>query len=78
MFILLFVLLLASTGCEVLTYQRSDFPEALVGADGQDVVLSDVVEIVDNANLDEEAKREAIRELGIEDEDLIDALLAGL
>ena len=77
LFILLFALLLASAGCEVLTYERTDFPEAYIGADGQEIVLDKVSEIVSDAGLDEDEKRQELRDLGIEDEDLIDALLAG-
>ena len=76
LFILVFTLLFASAGCEVLTYERTDFPDAVVGADGQEIVLDNVREILDDDSLDTDARRQALRDLGIEDEDLIDALLA--
>lgn len=77
LFILMFTLLFTSTGCEVLTYERTDFPEAFVGTEGQDVILDDVMEIITDTGLDEPGKRQALHDLGIEDEDLIDALISG-
>jgi hypothetical protein len=61
------------SGCG--TTAVTDFPRQLVGADGTQITLEQIEEIVNNADLDETAKREAIRALGIEDEKLIDALL---
>ena len=74
--ILTFTLLFAAAGCEVLTYERTVFPEAFVGADGQGILRDDIRAIVIDANLDEDAKRQALRDLGIEDEDLLDAFLS--
>lgn len=54
---------------------QTDFPNRLVGADGQEFVLEDLEEIANNTRLSEEQKRAAFRDLGIEDEELIDALL---
>ena len=76
-FILVFALLFASAGCDVLTFERTDFPDAFVGADGEEVLLDDVAAIVNDTTLDADQKREALRDLGIEDEDVIDAVLAG-
>ncbi len=64
---------LAATGCG--TGSVTDFPHRLVGADGQEFVLEDLEEIANHATLTSEQKRERFRDLGIEDEDLIDALL---
>jgi hypothetical protein len=75
-FIVVFAALLASAGCGTLTYERRVFPDEIVTADGGGVSLDDVAEIVNDPALDEEGKREALRELGIEDEDVIDALIA--
>jgi hypothetical protein len=52
-----------------------DFPHQLVGADGTRITLEQVEEIVNDPDLDEPARRNALRDLGIEDEKLIDALL---
>ncbi|MFH0982231.1 MAG: hypothetical protein V2A79_11910 [Planctomycetota bacterium] len=73
--ILVFALLFVSTGCEVLTFHRTDFPEEFIGADGQDVLFDDIQAIVTDPNLDPDAKREALRNLGIEDEDLLDSFV---
>jgi hypothetical protein len=77
LFILIFALLFASTGCEVLTYHRTDFPAELTGAEGQDIIMDQITPILNDANLDNDAKRQALRDLGIEDEDLLDVLLGG-
>ena len=61
------------SGCGMAV--TTDFPNRLVGADGQLFVLEDLEEIANDPNLDDEEKREAFRELGIEDEELIEALL---
>ena len=75
LFIVVFVLLFASAGCEVLTYERTDFPNAMVGADGQDIVLDDIMEIVNDPDLDDDAKRQALHDLGLEDEDLLETFV---
>ncbi len=59
-------------GCGVA---QTDFPQRLIGADGQLFTLDDLEAIANNARLTDEEKREAFRDLGIEDEELIDALL---
>lgn len=53
----------------------TQFPNRLVGADGQLIVLEDVEEALGAGGTAEE-KRSRLRDLGIEDEKLIDALLA--
>lgn len=67
------LVLLANAECG--TVVTTGYPDRLLGADGQIIVLEDVGEIVDNANLDDDEKREELRDLGIEDEKLIEALL---
>jgi hypothetical protein len=63
-------------GCGVLNTQRALFPFRAVGNEGQGIVLDDVEDIVNNPRLTEDEKRQALRdELGIRDEQLIDALL---
>ena len=63
----------AGGGCG--TVVTTNYANRLVGADGQLIVLDDVQEIVGNPNLDEEEMRQRLRDLGIEDEELIEALL---
>lgn len=50
------------------------FPNQLRDADGRPILLDDVQAIVDDDLADDE-KREQLHDLGIEDEELIDALL---
>jgi hypothetical protein len=52
-----------------------DFPNRLIGSDGQLFTLEDLEAIADDPNLSTQEKRQAFRDLGIEDETLIDALL---
>ncbi len=63
--------LLGSCGTSV----TGGFSNQLIGADGQPLILDDLVQIANDASLSVAEKREAFRELGIEDEELIDALL---
>ena len=51
------------------------YPNELVGADGQRFTVADLEAVANDPDLDQEAKRDAFRALGIEDEALIDALL---
>jgi hypothetical protein len=67
--------ILALGGCDVLTFDLTDFPNAESGDEGQIWVLDDLREIANDPDLTEEEKREAYAQLGIEDEDLIAALL---
>ena len=68
---LMFALIFASCGVA----PQTDFPNRVVGADGQEFVLEDLEEIANNARLTDDQKRDAFRNLGIADEELIDALL---
>lgn len=54
---------------------QTEFPHALRGPDGEVILFDDVRAILNDADLDAEAKRAALRELGLEDERLIDALI---
>ncbi len=63
----------ALTSCGVTP--QTDFPNRLIGEDGQLFVLEDLEEIANDSRLSEDQKRAAFRDLGIEDEELIDALL---
>ena len=68
-------ILMGLCGCGVLSAGRSDFPNAARGANGQVVFVEDVDAIIGDATLTADQRRDALRELGIEDEDLIEALL---
>lgn len=56
---------------------RTEFPHTAVGADGQPLSLEAIDGILMDSSLSNEQKREALRDLGIEDEKLITAFLGG-
>lgn len=60
-------------GCAAVV--PGELPNRLIGADGQRFAVEDLTEIANDPDLDEAGKRQAFRDLGIEDEELIDALL---
>lgn len=60
-------------GCGFTT-QGSPYRE--LGASGQNIVLDDVRAILSNADLTTDQKRTELRNLGLTDEDLLDALLS--
>lgn len=62
---------LAGCGTPIAT----DFPTAIRDADGNVITAEQVREIVDDPDLSEDRQRDALRELGIADEQLITALL---
>ena len=71
----LFVLgLLLGDGCGVASVM-TDFPNRLIGAEGQEFVLEDLEAITNHPSMSDDQKREQFRDLGIEDEKLMDALL---
>lgn len=53
----------------------TNFPTAIRDADGNVITTEQVREIVDDPDLSEQDQREALRDLGIADEQLITALL---
>jgi len=65
--------LLSGSGCGTAILR--DYPNRVIGADGQRIVLDDIQAIVDDPSLLADEKRQQLRELGLEDEMLIDALL---
>ncbi|MFQ5461600.1 MAG: hypothetical protein ACE5E5_03135 [Phycisphaerae bacterium] len=71
--ILVGVLALTTGGCGALA--TSSYPNQLISADGQAVSIEDLEQIAQRANLSDDDKRAMFRDLGIEDEKLIDALL---
>ena len=66
--------LVLNAGCGTVT--TSDFPNRLLGAQGQRIVVEDIEMIVRDPTLNDDQKRAGLRDLGIEDEKLITALLA--
>jgi hypothetical protein len=68
------LVLAAVSGCALVTLEREKFPAAAIGAEGERLFYDDIQAIQNDASLSAEAQREALRDLGIEDEDLLDAL----
>lgn len=63
-----------NAGCGTVT--TTDFPNRLVGAEGQRIVMEDIETIVRDPSLTDDEKGAQLRDLGIEDEKLVAALLA--
>jgi len=66
---------LALAGCGAVTTTRTEFPSNLRNADGTPIHVEDVRGIVDDENLTNSEKRDALVALGLEDDVLVDALL---
>ena len=64
------LLLGGSCGTNVAT-----FPAQILGADGTPIYLEELRAIVDDVALSADEQRQGIRDLGIEDEELITAIL---
>ncbi len=67
--------LLFCTGCGVLSAGNTEFSHHARGTEGQKLYVEDIDAIVNDAELDDAGKRQALRDLGILDEDLIGVLL---
>ncbi|MFQ5489428.1 MAG: hypothetical protein ACE5GE_01795 [Phycisphaerae bacterium] len=62
-------------GCGVLAAERSSFSNQAATSEGLQIFVEDIEEIVDDTQLTADEQRQALRDLGIEDEDLIEVLL---
>jgi len=70
-------ILIALGGCGALDFVgQSDYSDQLVGSTGNAVSRAEIDAIAADSSLTDDERRTAYQELGIEDEDLIDALLA--
>ena len=71
------VALLATPSCLATGCQSSfvEYANRLVGVDGQLFTVEDLEAIANDADLTDDEKRQGFRDLGIQDEKLIDALL---
>ena len=67
-----FVLAAMLCGC---TATITTFPNQLRDDSGRPILLDEVEMIVNDDDLTDDEKRDALRDLGLEDEELIDALL---
>ena len=65
---------LACSGCG--TGIGREFPNRLISGEGQLIVLEDIEAVVDDPDLSDDEKRSRLEELGIQDVDLLEALLA--
>jgi hypothetical protein len=54
---------------------NTTYPHSVIGADGQPIVFDDINTIVNDPDLSDDQKRQALRDLGLQDEELITALL---
>jgi hypothetical protein len=72
---LIFALLLASGACGLVPSDSNNLNNPELGDQGESLLLDDLRNIANDPALTEDEKRDAFRALGIEDEDLIDALL---
>ena len=62
-----------TAGCGVLPWY---FANAITDPNGNPVTLSQIFEIASDPDLSADEKRQALRDLGIDDEDVIDLLLS--
>ncbi|MGB0717374.1 MAG: hypothetical protein ACPGXK_15965 [Phycisphaerae bacterium] len=69
----IFIVAVFVSGCGVPA--SIEFPDRLIGSDGQLFTVEDLERIAQNDNLSTEQKEQMFRDLGIEDEQLIQALL---
>ncbi len=69
-----FLMMAALTGgCGAIV--SPPFAARLVGSEGQTFTVNDLESITNDPDLDDDGKRQAFRDLGLEDERLIEALL---
>ncbi len=70
------IVVLATAGCSILSLTRTTFPASAITDDGRGLYLDEIDAILNNSALSKDQKRQALEELGIEDDALIDALLS--
>lgn len=51
------------------------YPDAVLNSDGQSIRLSDIGQILSQTDLSEDQKKDALRALGITDEELLNVLV---
>lgn len=66
----------ALAGCGVLAARQTEFANQAETSDGRKLFVEDIEDIVHNELLTPEEQDYALRDLGIEDEDLLAALLS--
>lgn len=73
--ILVLVVCATQAGCGVLTTARSTFLTQFVDADGNPLSLEDLQEITTDSDLTPDQMARELRNLGLADEELIDAIV---
>lgn len=68
--------LLLATGCGLSATNEQAARYREPGADGEALVLDDLLAVADDPDLSDDQKRTELRRMGLADEDVIDALLA--
>ena len=68
-------LTLGGLGAGCGTAVAPEFENCITNQNGDCILFDDVEAVLEDDELSEDEKREALRELGLEDEELIDALL---
>lgn len=66
----------ACAGCGLLEFTRTTFPEQAVNADGELLFVEDLEDIVQDASLFSNTTGAELADLGIESDELIDAIVA--
>ena len=69
--------IMAMAGCGALPGAAGVCPDRLVDPDGNTLFLDDLQAITEDDSLSDQQKRDRFIELGVEDPDLIDALING-
>lgn len=69
------VLAVIVSGCGLLTIERTLFPTQVFDAAGNPLHIQDLQEITQNVDLDRDQMIQALRELGLENEELIQAIV---
>ncbi len=67
--------LLPLTACGLLGLERTDFPDQLVNEDGETIFSEEVLDIITDPDLDADAQRAALADLGITNDEFIDAIV---
>ncbi|NOS99444.1 MAG: hypothetical protein HOP29_02330 [Phycisphaerales bacterium] len=63
-------------GCGVIDFRRDVFAGQPLNADGEPIYVDDLRAITQDADLSDDEMVDALRQLGIENEALIDAIIA--
>lgn len=74
--LLLFAIALPVGGCGVINIERTVFPAQITDADGNPIFIEDIQAITQNPDLSAEGMTTALRDLGIENDLLIQAIIA--